>query len=103
MTTSETEDQQQRRLEREARTHCLGVIADDDATDTARVEATYQEPGDIERCGYLLVSVRVPTVDPADEDAWGANTPTQLATDRAHAWADARGFDYFSVDDVYAA
>lgn len=98
----ETEEQKERRLAREAANDCLDVLRDEWPTDSARVEVSYQREGDVERCGYLLVDVHVPKVDPADEDEWGANTPTQLAADRVHAWAEPKGFAYFSIDDTYA-
>jgi hypothetical protein len=103
------------------------------ATDTARVEVSYRETWDsTEHCGFYIVYVRcsAPYIvshedgrehDPAlydydearavaDElgEGWAvmeAQTehPANTASDAVYARAKERNYDYFSVDDVYAA
>lgn len=98
---TETEEQKERRLEREARNDCLGVLRDEDATDSACVEVTYQREGDVEHCGHLYVHVHVPTLgEDASEDEQMAWHPATIADIRVHAWAEPKGFEYFSIDEI---
>lgn len=112
MRTRTDEEIRERRLETEARTVQLGVLMHKDVANRAqaqrcRVEVTYGEYVGVqmeEHSGYYLVYV--PEIDPeglSDDEAMAAH-PAQLATDKVHEWADEnRDYDYFSVDDVYAA
>lgn len=110
------EERHQRRLEAEAKTVQLGVLIHKDVVNRAhaqrvRVEVTYGEYEDEElgaqmeeHSGYYLVYV--PEIDPegmSDDDALAAH-PATLATEKTHEWVqENRAYDYFSVDDVYAA
>ena len=94
-----TEEQHERRLEREAHTVRLGVLGKaETATDTARVEVTYQETWDSsEHCGFYIVHVRCEGVETLEDH------PAELARQAVLARAAEREYEYFSVDDVYAA
>lgn len=99
----ESEAAKERRLEREARNDCLGVLRDEAATDSARVEVTFQNEGDVEHCGYLIVHVASRgDYDPLDEYAAMTQHPATLANNRVQAWADGKRFAYFSIDDTSA-
>ena len=103
------EEMKERRLEREAHERLLGHLTQENATDSARVEVTYTEPDDTERCGYFLVEVHARPPDQcADKEEALANHPATIATDLVHEEMERKfppdqGYGYRSVDDVYAA
>lgn len=109
------EERLERRLIAEAQTVQLGVLIHKDVRNRreaqrCRVEVTYgdyldEEPGRLEQhSGYYLVYVpEIAPEDLSDDEALAAH-PATLATDKVHEWVqDNRGYDYFSVDDVYPA
>lgn len=106
---STTEEQNERRLWREAQTNFLGSLIHSGVTNRAeaqrvRCEVTYQEEGDVEHCGWWHVFV--PEINPegmSDDDALAAH-PATLATEKLTDWVDEnRDYAYFSIDDTYPA
>lgn len=93
----------QKRLDIEARQHNLGVIGNrETATDTARVEVSYEEPNGVPHAGYFVVHVG-PDVQTDDEEYWHPiDAATVLTHARLESMAETRGWGSWHVDDVYA-
>jgi microcompartment protein CcmL/EutN len=86
-----SEEQTERRLKREADTLLKTIKVGDKSVNVARVEVTYQRPGDIEHAGHLVV------VMPGDVDPW------QMAREQGYRYLESLGeLEYSSVDDIYA-
>lgn len=108
---SETEQQLEQRLVREAKTVYLGNcfepgVDNSTATDVARVEITYKHDEDdaIEHCGFVLAFVRCDELDhDAPEDEQMQNHPASRAETLVHQSFGDAGFAYFSIDEVTAA
>lgn len=104
MTTSD--EATERRLSYEAQQR-LGTLIHQDVRDRSQasavlVEVTYQLPGEIEHAGHYVVWV--PSIEMTGDDEHDlAHHPATLATEKVHDWVNEKGYDYFSVDDVYAA
>lgn len=106
-----TETATEHRLAYEA-DQCVGVLRQEGATDTARVEVTWwEDDGSLigyQRAGYLLVHVRCDHVpDDAPEALHADNHPASRAEAEAGNYLDqrgeARGWAGWEVSDVRAA
>jgi hypothetical protein len=101
----ETEEQTERRLQREAETCLLGVLYEDGvteetSTDSAYVLITYQRPweGEIEHAGHYLVHVRCDEDDYDDPDL--DNHPATRAEGVVELHLTPQEYEYLSIDDV---
>jgi len=90
---AEPEEAKERRLAREAQTVRLATYNEVGATDSVRVEITYQFEGQPEHCGFFIAHVRCVE----------GEHPVDRATALVQAWSDDKSLAYFAIDEATSA
>ena len=87
------EEVTERRLELEAKRLMKRIVVEPSkpVVNVAKVEVTWQLPGDKEHSGHLIVNM------PEDVDPW------ETAREQAYGWLESLGeLEYSMVDDIYS-